>query len=218
MASGYFITGTDTGVGKTTTTIALIDYFKRQGKRVVGMKPVASGCVWRDGCLQNEDALLILQHANVAFPYEIINPYAYELPVSPHLAGAENPVRLEVIQACFKRLADDSDWVLVEGAGGWYSPITPAFDNADLAVMLGLPVVLVVPIRLGCINQGRLAMSAINRSEVVCAGWIAVCIEPNMPFEQENIAFLKDSLESPLLGIVPYQAGVHVESSGNFFP
>ncbi|MEQ1531305.1 MAG: dethiobiotin synthase, partial [Methylococcales bacterium] len=129
MEKAYFITGTDTDVGKTWATVILIHYFKSQGKTVLGMKPVAAGCENYHGQLKNQDALLLQKHSNVTVSYDLINPYAYELPVSPHIAGAENPVCFEKVCADFKALADLAQIVLVEGAGGWCSPLTYAFDN-----------------------------------------------------------------------------------------
>lgn len=205
---GYFITGTDTGVGKTSVTIALMQFWKRQGKTVVGMKPVASGCVWENGRLVNHDALLIQQYSSVAMAYKWINPYAYELAISPHLAGVDNPVRLEVVRACFERLKNCSDVIVVEGAGGWYSPLAEYLDNAQLAIELGLPVILVVAVRLGCINQARLSVQAIERAGVECLGWIGVCIDPNMQAVQENLHYLESVLTVPLLSVMPFAVSV----------
>ena len=156
MQQGYFITGTDTNVGKTWATIALMRYFKNQGKSVAGMKPVASGCFMQNGQLKNEDALLIQQNASLPIDYDLINPYAYEMPVSPHIAGINNPAQLDVLTAKFDILQTLADIVVVEGAGGWYSPINQQQANSDLAKALMLPVIMVVAVRLGCINQARL--------------------------------------------------------------
>ena len=206
MAKGYFITGTDTDVGKTWVTIALMRHFKAQGKSVVGMKPVASGCLLRDGQLKNEDALLIQENASVELGYDLINPYAYELPVSPHLAGVKNPVKLGELVSGFEVLKELADIVLVEGAGGWCTPLNEREDISDLAKSLALPVIVVVAIRLGCINHARLTYQAIERSGVVCAGWIAMCTDPEMLCRDENIQTIKASLEAPLLGVLPYMA------------
>ena len=188
MEKGYFITGTDTNVGKTWATIALMRYFKQQGKSVAGMKPVASGCSLpfaerlfkSGGRLTNADALLIQENASTKIDYELINPYAYELPVSPHIAGMNNPVKLDIIIARFDVLKDLAEILLVEGAGGWYAPLNDGEDMSDLAKALALPVILVVAIRLGCINQAKLSWQAIQHSGIPCAGWIAVCIDQDM--------------------------------------
>lgn len=204
MSQGYFITGTDTDAGKTWATLALMEYFKQQGKTVVGMKPVAAGCVWQDGQLKNEDALLIQAHASVDVPYELVNPYAYELPVSPHIAGKDNPVVLSEVLAKFDVLKQLAEIILVEGAGGWLAPINNDQDISDLAKNLALPVIMVVAIRLGCINHAKLTHQAIKQARVSCAGWIATCVDADMLVREENIQTIQAALDVPLLGILPY--------------
>ena len=206
MEQGYFITGTDTNAGKTWATIALMRYFKQQGKTVVGMKPVAAGCTMQNGQLKNEDALLIQENALVQIDYGLINPYAYELPVSPHIAGINNPVNLAKIVEKFYTLKALAEIVLVEGAGGWYAPLNDYEDISDLAKALALPVILVVAIRLGCINHAKLTWQAIQHSGIPCAGWIAVCVDPDMLKPDENIDTIKTALSVPLLGVLPYLA------------
>ena len=206
MEKGYFITGTDTNAGKTWATIALMRYFKQQGKSVVGMKPVASGCFMQDGQLKNEDALLIQENASLKIDYDLINPYAYELPVSPHIAGINNPVNLATIVEKFNALKELAEIVLVEGAGGWYAPLNDREDISDLAKSLALPVIIVVAIRLGCINHAKLTWQAIQHSGIPCAGWIAVCVDPDMLKPDENIRTIKTALKVPLLGVLPYLA------------
>jgi dethiobiotin synthetase len=202
---GYFITGTDTDAGKTCATIALMRYFKRQGKTVLGMKPVASGCTLYAGALKNADALLIQEHASITVDYQLINPYAYELPVSPHIAGIHNPVKLAVIVERFNSLKALAEVIIVEGAGGWYAPLNAQDDMSDLANALALPVILVVGLRLGCINHAKLSYQAIQLSGVACVGWIAVCVDPDLLNRDENIQTIKAALPVPLLGILPYQ-------------
>lgn len=204
MEKGYFITGTDTNVGKTWVTIALMCYFKSRGKSVVGMKPVAAGCLMQDGQLKNEDALLIQAHASLPVDYDLINPYAYELPVSPHIAGIKNPVKLDVLTAKFELLKTLADIVVVEGAGGWYCPLNEREAISDLAKSLALPVIMVVAIRLGCINHAKLTYQAIKHSGVSCAGWVAVCTDPDMLSRDENIETIKAALDVPLWGVLPY--------------
>lgn len=205
MESGYFITGTDTNVGKTWATIALMRYFKNQGKSVVGMKPVASGCFVQDGQLKNDDALLIQENASLPVDYDLINPYAYPLPVSPHIAGADNPVKLDRLAAEFEILKNLADIVIVEGAGGWRTPLNEREAISDLAILLGLPVIMVVAIRLGCINHARLTYQAIKQSGVNCAGWIAVCTDPDLLSRDQNIQTVKNGVDAPLLGVLPYR-------------
>ncbi|WP_340122576.1 dethiobiotin synthase [Methylobacter svalbardensis] len=204
MEKGYFITGTDTNAGKTWATIALMRYLKNQGKSVAGMKPVASGCLMQDGQLKNEDALLMQENASLPIDYDLINPYAYELPVSPHIAGINNPVKLDQLVAKFELLKNLADIVVVEGAGGWYSPLNEREANSDLAIALSLPVILVVAIRLGCINHARLTYQAIAQSGVNCAGWIAVCTDPELLNRDENILSIKAAVAPTLLGVLPY--------------
>jgi dethiobiotin synthetase len=205
MQSAYFITGTDTNVGKTWATLALMHYFQHQGKSVIGMKPVAAGCVLHEGKLKNEDALLLQQHASIPVNYELINPYAYLQPVSPHIAGANNPVDVHKVAYALRTLQSLADIVLVEGVGGWYTPINEQQAVSDLAEILALPVIIVVAIRLGCINHARLTYQAICASGLACAGWLANCTDPDMLNREENIATITNTLHTPLLGILPYQ-------------
>lgn len=205
MEKAYFITGTDTNVGKTWATIALMRYFKSRGKLVAGMKPVASGCLIQDGQLKNEDALLIQENASVLIDYDLINPYAYEQPVSPHIAGVKNPVKLDQLAARFELLKNMADIVVVEGAGGWYTPLNEREAVSDLAKALALPVIMVVAIRLGCINHARLTYQAIKQSGENCVGWIAVCTDPDLLSGGENIQTIKTVLDVPLLGVLPYR-------------
>ncbi|MBE0434869.1 MAG: dethiobiotin synthase [Methylomicrobium sp.] len=204
MTKGLFITGTDTGVGKTWATVALMRHFKNQGHTVIGMKPVASGCLEIDGKLRNEDALLLQQNASIPVQYEWINPYAYRMPVSPHLAGAEHPPVLDDIRSIFQTLQQNADIVLVEGVGGWRVPLNADSDVSDLARVLGLPVVMVVAIRLGCINYARLTYESIVQSGQACAGWIAVCSDPEMLMLEENVVSIQAMIDAPLLGVFPF--------------
>jgi len=204
MKPGFFITGTDTGVGKTAVSLALLSLFSTQGYSVVGMKPVAAGCHWLEGELKNDDALLLQKYSSIQVDYKIINPYAFESPVSPHLANSGQPVQLDCITQSLAKLQAIADIVIVEGAGGWLAPLSNQLDIADLALALELPVILVVAIRLGCINQARLSVQAIQASGVQCAGWIAICIDPEMRRLTENIETITDKLDIPLLGVLPY--------------
>lgn len=205
MEKGYFITGTDTNVGKTWATIALMRYFKNRGESVAGMKPVASGSLMQDGRLKNEDALLIQANASLPIDYDLINPYAYELPVSPHIAGVNNPVKLDQLAAGFETLKTLADIIIVEGAGGWYAPLNERETISDLAKLLALPVIMVVAIRLGCINHARLTYQAVVQSGVNCAGWIAVCTDPELLGGDQNIQAIKNTVDAPLLGVLPYR-------------
>lgn len=204
MTLGFFITGTDTDVGKTWATLALMQAFKRQGKSVIGMKPVASGCCLKDGRLKNDDALWIQRHASVTLDYDLINPYAYELPVSPHLAGKADPVEMTLLLSRFDQLKVQAEIVLVEGAGGWYSPVNDREDISDLAKAFGLPVIMTVGIKLGGINHAKLTAQAIRLQGLELAGWLAVCTAPEIRYAQEVVDTIDKAIACPLLGVLPY--------------
>lgn len=216
MEQGFFITGTDTDAGKTWATVSLMHYFKRQGKSVVGMKPVASGCLQYQGKLKNADALLIQANATVPIEYDVVNPYAYENPISPHIAGLDNPLLASVVIERFNALKNKAQIILVEGAGGWLSPLSYQMDVADLAKQLGLPVILVVGMQLGCINHARLSWQAIKFQQLPLAGWIAVCKDPHMRELERNIETIKNYLDGPLLGILPFMENADFNQLSTF--
>ncbi len=204
--TGFFITGTDTGVGKTWATLCLMREFRARGLRVLGMKPVATGGVFQGGRLVNEDALALRAAASVLLPYARVNPYVYEPPVSPHIAAAWAgiPIDLDRIVKVFNGLSESADCVLVEGVGGWAVPLNGRSRVADLALALGLPAILVVGLRLGCLNHALLAHAAILSSGVEFAGWIANRVEKDFPAAQENIETLAHELSAPPLAILPH--------------
>lgn len=206
METGFFITGTDTNVGKTWTSVALLRALQLKGLQVNAMKPVATGCKWIQGGWKNQDALLFQQYASQALDYSRINPYAFQQPVSPHVACGQVDVDERVILEAFDYLKAQSDCVIVEGAGGWLSPLGRALDNAQLAKTLQLPVILVVGMRLGCINHARLTGQAIKQAGLNLAGWLAVQLEADMPEFQANLDFLVQNLSAPLLGVLPHMA------------
>lgn len=202
----YFITGTDTGVGKTLVSCALLHAFAAQGKRAVGFKPVAAGC---DDSDHNEDAKLLRDASTVRATYGQINPYCFPHAIAPHLAARHAGVRIEFarILASYNELAAQSDEVVVEGAGGFCVPLNDKLDSVDLAKQLDVPIILVVGMRLGCLNHALLTMRAIADAQIECAGWIANVIDPHMSALQENIDTLRERIKAPLLGIIPFQAG-----------
>ncbi len=202
--SGFFITGTDTNVGKTWASVALMRALQAQGKIVAGMKPVAAGCEWQQGRWTNRDALLMQCYSSIACDYDKLNPYAFEKAVSPHIACSSTRVSLDLILDAFRYLDERSEYVLVEGAGGWLSPLASGLDNAQLAQALRLPVILVVGMRLGCINHARLTYQAISGAGFAIFGWLAVCIERDMPELDANLAYLNDCLPIPFLGSLPH--------------
>ena len=200
--SAYFVTGTDTEVGKTFVTCALLRGRSAAGRRVVGMKPVAAGTDDR-GC--NEDVERLIAASNVAAPRETINPYCFAAPVAPHIAAAEEGrvIRFAPIHAALADLRGRADTVLVEGGGGFRVPLGPEGDTADLAQTLGLPVILVVGLRLGCISHALLTAEALAARGLRLAGWVANQMDPAMHSVAENVAALETALNVPLLGRVP---------------
>jgi dethiobiotin synthetase len=216
--NGFFITGTDTGVGKTWATLYLIKVLRSRGLKVAGMKPVATGAVCRDGRLVNEDALALQRAASVSLPYEMVNPFLFEPPVSPHIAAelAGRSIDLALIVRAFRELQEHADCVLVEGVGGWKAPLSRGEQVSDLAAALGLPVILVVGMRLGCLNHALLTHGAIQSSGAAFAGWIANHVERNFPHAAENIRTLDAALGSPPLAELPYCAGARHPSAGMF--
>ena len=199
----YFVTGTDTHVGKTLISCALLHGFAAQGKRVVGMKPIAAGCN-NDG--QNEDVLQLRAASNVRVSYELTNPYFFLPGIAPHLAAQQAGIQIQLprIIAAYQKLAAQADVVIVEGVGGLCVPLNAQQDSADMLKALGLPVILVVGIRLGCLNHALLTVEAINARDLSLAGWVANVIEENMPQWEENIGALQQRIAAPLIGIVPY--------------
>ncbi len=202
--NGLFVTGTDTGVGKTQVAVALIHALRAQGLRVAAMKPVSAGSP-PDGL--NEDVVVLMQATNVAADVRDVNPYAFAEPVAPHVAAERAGVRIEldVIAAAFSRLAALADIVVVEGAGGWRVPLNGQEDMGDLAQRLGLPVVLVVGLRLGCLNHALLTAESIAYRRMPWAGWIANHVDPEMTVVAENIDALHARLPAPCLGVQAFQ-------------
>ncbi len=201
----YFITGTDTGVGKTLISCALLHGFAAQGKRVVGMKPVAAGCA--DGG-QHEDVRQLRAASNVLASGGQINPYCFMQPVAPLLAAQFTGVGISFarILESFLELNAQAEVVIVEGVGGFRVPLNPGQDSADLAVQLGLPVILVVGMRLGCLNHALLTAEAIAARGLTLAGWVANVPDEGMAMLNESIAALRQRITAPLLGVVPKQA------------
>lgn len=202
-ARGLFVTGTDTGVGKTVVAVALIEALKREGLRVAGMKPVAAGL---DESGSNEDVVRIMQAANVTAPLDEVCPYRFASAMAPHLAAVRAGVtmRLDVIAAAYAALAERADWVVVEGAGGFLVPMDDTQGLDAIPVRLQLPVVLVVGLRLGCLNHALLTAEAIRARGLVLAGWVANRIDPSMAALDQNLETLKSRLTAPCLGVLPW--------------
>jgi len=203
----YFVTGTDTGVGKTLVSAALLHALARRHARVVGMKPVAAGGLLRDGDgWANEDVLALRAASTLRVLPELDNPVQLPEPLSPHLAArhAGRTVAISTLTSAFERLRAQADAVVVEGAGGWLVPLDDQHTLADLARALQLPVLLVVGLRLGCLNHALLTAAAIRASGLRLAGWVANRIDPTMACPDENIAYLREHLGAPLLGDVAF--------------
>jgi len=203
-----FVTGTDTGVGKTLVSAALLHMLARRQARVVGMKPVAAGLVQRGDAWVSEDALALRAASTVRVPAALDNPVALPEPLSPHLAAARAGRRIGVAEllAAQRALLELADVVLVEGAGGWRVPLNEHETLADMAVAMAAPVVLVVGLRLGCLNHALLTAEAIRADGLTLAGWVANSIDPAMHCRDENIDTLRMRLAAPLLGVVPWSA------------
>lgn len=202
----YFVTGTDTDVGKTVVAVGLLDAARRVGLSSIGLKPVAAGHDGeRDGVPCNADALALLDAATVTLEYAVVNPVLLERPMAPHLAAENEGVRIdatELAQHCRAAVAQPVDIVVVEGAGGWLVPLNEHETMADLVAELCMPVVLVVGMRLGCLNHALLTAADIRARGLVLAGWVANCIDPDMPGLPENIDTLRSRLDAPLIGRV----------------
>jgi dethiobiotin synthetase len=204
--NSVFVTGTDTGAGKTVASAALLHALRARGLRAVGMKPVASGCIASADGWRNDDALA-LQSASDPLPaYADLNPYALPQPLAPEIAARDAGVEiaLEPIIAAFQRLRANADAVVVEGVGGWAAPLTATLDQRHLVAALGLPVVLVVGMRLGCLNHARLSARAVEADGATLLGWIANEVDPQMERRDENFALLQTRMPVPCWGRLPH--------------
>jgi dethiobiotin synthetase len=204
-ARGIFVTGTDTAVGKTVVACGLARGFRAQGARVAVMKPVASGATRTPEGLRNADALALIEAAQATTPYASVNPYCFEPPISPHIAAKEAQIEVDIamIRRGFEVLAAQADWVVVEGAGGWFAPISDRQTMADVAWALAVPTLMVVGVKLGCLNHAQLTRLAIEARGVSFAGWIASAVDPAMARTAENLASLERLLGEPALAIAP---------------
>jgi dethiobiotin synthetase len=202
VAQGVFVTGTDTGVGKTMVACALLRAFAATGRSVVGMKPVAAGL--EEG--RSADVEALRRESTIQAPAKLVNPFAFEPPIAPHIAAALAGVEIDIeaIAAACGELSALARVVVVEGVGGFLVPLNARQTGADLAQRLGFPVVLVIGMRLGCLNHALLTRRAIDAQGLRCAGWVANCIDANMDRVEENIRALDERLACPKLGVVPF--------------
>jgi dethiobiotin synthetase len=208
MTVRYFIAGTDTGVGKTRVICGLLAAARAGGYRVAGMKPVSAGLIDVDGTMINEDVVMIMRASQQQDPQRLINPYALLSPVSPHIAAKRQQIAIDIdtISASADALALDRELLLVEGAGGWHAPVSDSATMADIALSLQAPVLLVVGLKLGCLNHARLSLEAIRGSGLGLAGWIGSEIDPEMQELGENRRYLEAMFGEKALSWLPFEA------------
>lgn len=203
----YFVTGTDTEVGKTLIAAALLTLARERGLRTAALKPIAAGCTRENGQLVNDDALQLIAASGTDLDYGTVNPIALEPAIAPHIAAEQAGIKLSATKLsahCRAALAGDVDFAIVEGAGGWFVPLNASETLADVCLDLGARPILVVGMKLGCLNHALLTVDAIARAGSELAGWIANCAGPEMPVFDENVATLHERLPAPCLGVVPH--------------
>lgn len=207
MKACFFITGTDTEIGKTFCTVNLIHSFRNEGFSVAAMKPVAAGGYWDNGQLRNDDVEQLITATGLTLPHADVNPYLFEPPIAPHLAAVQLGQSIELIKIIevYQRMINYADILLIEGVGGWRVPLNATQDMADIVHATHAQVVVVVGLRLGCINHALLTVEAILRDYCTIVGWIANTIDPNFS-TTEVINTLKERINAPLLAIVPFMA------------
>jgi len=215
----FFVTGTDTNVGKTLVAAGLLVAAKNKGLTTAALKPVAAGCEKTDAGLRNADALTLQSVITQKLDYDQINPYALQAAIAPHIAAQQEKRSLSVdrLSGFCRGVLSSADFTLVEGAGGWRVPINARETLADLAKNLQLPVILIVGVRLGCINHALLTFEAIVRDGLPVAGWVANCIDSDMQVLQENIESLRARLPAPCLGVVPFLNDCKPDSVAQYF-
>ncbi|MDX1838308.1 dethiobiotin synthase [Legionella taurinensis] len=201
----FFITGTNTDCGKTYTTCQLIDFYRRQGRQVLALKPVATGCVTENGDLYSEDARLLKHHAG---SNEDNSHWLFEPPISPHIAAAKAGTDMDaraILDYCLTKALTGPDLLLIEGAGGLMVPVNAKETWIDFLTLSQIPVILVVGMRLGCINHALLTAAVLKAHAIPCAGWIANCLDEHMLCLDENLHTLRETMGMPYLGRIPFQ-------------
>lgn len=206
--SHYFITGTDTEVGKTHVTQTLLRHFQFQGKTTLGLKPIASGAENTVDGLKNSDALSLIAASTEERPYQDVNPFVFAPAIAPHIAAAQSDslISVDSLQTWYQSLSSSAELVFLEGAGGWKCPLNNKETYADFVIAESLPVILVVGMRLGCLNHAMLTAESILTSGVPFCGWIANILDPSMPVLEENLATLEHFMPVPRLAVQPYSA------------
>jgi dethiobiotin synthetase len=203
---GYFVTGTDTEIGKTVVTLSLISALKATGIKVGGMKPVASGCERTSLGLRNDDALKIQSLSSEDQVYELVNPYAFEPPIAPHVAASNVGEKIDIhqLRVCFEQLSLNVEKVVVEGAGGWKVPLNNNEAFPDLVRELGLPIIMVVGLRTGCINHALLTAEAIKQDGLYLQAWVANGVDTEYTTSRATVDYLLEHIDAPLLGHIPF--------------
>ena len=207
MSKGLLVTGTDTEIGKTRVSVAMLLALGGRGLKVAGMKPVASGCEMQDGKLRNDDAMQLLRHSTVELDYETVNPFSYEPPIAPHIAAARagQEIDLATLEQTYATIAAKAEFTIVEGIGGWRVPLTArGQDISELALRLKLPVALVVGIKLGCISHAILTAEAIRRDGCNLTGWIANTMDPSYDTMQETLQAISSATGMEPTAVVPH--------------
>lgn len=206
----YFVTGTDTEIGKTFIAAALLELARERGLRCAALKPVAAGCTVEGGELVNDDALQLIRASGTDLDYRTVNPISLEPAIAPHVAAAQAGVELDAARLsrhCIEALAVDIDFAIVEGAGGWLVPLNATETLADVCLGIGARPILTVGMKLGCLNHALLTARAIAEAGAQLAGWVANSATPAMPVFEENVATLRERLPAPCLGVVPHLGG-----------
>ncbi|CAQ85025.1 MULTISPECIES: dethiobiotin synthase [Photorhabdus] len=218
MTKGWFLTGTDTEVGKTVVSCALLQAANKSGYKTAGYKPVASGSEITPEGIRNSDALALMANSSVPLQYDEVNPLVFVEATSPHIVSADlgRPIDFSVMSEGLRWLENKADWVLVEGAGGWYTPLSESATFADWVVKEQLPVILTVGVKLGCINHAILTAEAIKLSGLHLAGWIANEVEPAGKRQKEYLVTLEHILPAPLLGVIPHLTGDYFNHLGEY--
>lgn len=213
----FFITGTDTNIGKTAITCSLIAKCIEEGFRAGGMKPVAAGCHIENGYMISDDVKKIIEVSNVDLNIKEINPYSFEPPIAPHISFKSNEIDIHLIKKYLRSFENKMDYLFIEGVGGYAVPLTKTFTTADLVENLDIPVILVVGMKLGCINHTLLTVESIlNKKQKLC-GWVANRIDGDMQAYEENFFFLKEKIKAPCLGEVPYFKDFDPYKASKFF-
>jgi dethiobiotin synthetase len=215
----YFVTGTDTEVGKTIASCALLQAANLQGFRAAGYKPVASGSEATAEGLRNSDALALQRNSSLSLPYDVVNPWTFAEPTSPHIVSAatDTPITLVGMSAGLRHLEHQAEWLIVEGAGGWFTPLSETFTFADWVIAEQLPVILVVGVKLGCINHAMLTALAIEQAGLTLAGWIANDVQPPGSRHHEYISTLRRVIKAPMLGEIPWLSHAPDEANNGHY-